>query len=216
MYNFEPEDYFEVDENFEFNTGINKLLEREVDKRLNERIDNYDHILEQNETLNSKIREMRSQISKLERELKEAEKTYLKQGSDDTKRQIFNGIKVGDKVWFAKGKYTYEKCNTCNGEKKLDVVLPNGDEVKINCPSCKGSGTFGKTTYHATEGKVTEIKYQVWNSERSSEMAFYVDYAGNYDTMQLNVGRDGYFFTKEECEAYIKEKYENDTVQKHA
>ena len=212
MYNYEPEDYFEVDENFEFNTGINKLLEREVDKRLSERIDNYDHILEQNETLNSTVRDLRSRINKLERELKDAEKIYIKQGSDDTKRQIFNGIKVGDKVWFAKGKWEHEKCNTCNGEKKIEVVLPNEDKMKINCPSCRGSGSVGKTTYHATEGVVTEIIYQVWNSERNSEMKFYIDYAGSYDTMQINVGKEGYFFTKEECETYIKEKYENKTV----
>jgi hypothetical protein len=50
-----------------------------------------------------------------------------------------NEIKVGDKVWYATFDQREEKvpCPVCYGNKKVIVILGNGDEVEVDCRYCE-------------------------------------------------------------------------------
>lgn len=193
------EDYFEVDENFEFNTGINKLLEGEVEKRLAERINGYESALERDKQSQDTIRDLKANIRELENQLSRSEKVFKSEGKDEALRELLGGFKLGDEVWFRKGNYVREDCHVCSGDKEVIAEI-NGKEVKINCPECKGYGANGKTVKSVEKGRIIEMDIHTWASGRKFEVGMYVDPTSykNSDSVKLN--KDNIFKTREECE----------------
>ena len=61
---------------------------------------------------------------------------------------------VGDIVWFAKcgNSFIHKTCTVCYGKLEVEVILGNGDTVKIPCSFC-GKG------YEAPCGTVTEYEW---------------------------------------------------------
>ncbi|MEX3713378.1 hypothetical protein ABFV99_13320 [Cytobacillus horneckiae] len=77
MYEHEMDDYF-VDENFEFNTSINKILDQEVEKRLGERIENYQEAIDRDKRSQKTISDLRNEMHKIRLDFDAAEKTFKK------------------------------------------------------------------------------------------------------------------------------------------
>lgn len=198
--NFEHEDYFELDKNFEFNTGINQILDNEVEKRVLAKIQDYNHVMERSKESEKKIGELRNQYRKLETELKDAEKTYFKQGEDKALREMLGGFKLGDEVWFVKKKYLSVTCTTCSGDRKVSATFDN-KILKVDCPKCKGHGSTGKYEYNAETGKIKEITIHTWAEGRQKEVTIYIKPVIG-DPVET---REFPFATKEECEEKITE-----------
>lgn len=201
----EPEDdYFEVDENFEFNTGINKLIDQEVEKRVHERINGYEIAIERDKQSTEENYQQRKKIRELELQLERAEKTFIKQGFEQGKREILGGYLIGDKVWFPKKKYQSEPCTTCDGKGNVYANF-DGVEVKAKCPKCS-YGRIDKSEYIAIEGTFTEIKYLTYAEGRGLERKFHLKHKNvNGDNSTGFNNTSEFFKTQEECEAYILE-----------
>ncbi|MEH7392588.1 hypothetical protein [Bacillus sp. JJ1474] len=200
---WEPdEDYFEVDENFEFNIGINKLLDQEVEKRLAERVKNYQEAIDRDERSQKTISDLRNDMHKLQLNLGVAEKTFKKEGADETLRELLGGFKLGDEVWFIKKTYVREDCPVCLGDKEVIAEI-KGEEVKIKCPECAGYGYESKTTESVEKGTVIEIKMHIWANGNKIEVKMYIKPTSyrSSDSVERRLG--GFFKTKEECEAAL-------------
>jgi hypothetical protein len=200
---WEPEeDYFEVDENFEFNTGINKLLEGEVEKRLAERVEGYEMALERDKKSQQEIRDLKSDIRELENQLSRSEKSFKSEGKDEALRELLGGFKLGDEVWFVKSHYKREECSVCSGDKKV-IVEFKGEEMKVDCPGCKGYGSNGNTTKSVERGFIKEIEIHTWASGKQFNLSMYVDPTSYRSNDSMNLRKDNIFRTKEECEASL-------------
>lgn len=199
----EDYDYFGVDENFDFNTGINKLLDQEVEKRLAERVKDYHRAIEREEKSQKTISDLRNENHKMQLELKGAEKTFKKEGSDEAKREMLGGFKLGDEVWFIKRNYFRENCPTCLGDRKVIVEL-KGEEVKIYCPTCKGYGHKDKNNETVESGIVKEINIHTW-AGGLVQTEMYIEPKSYRSNDTVNVRLGNFFKTKEEGENKLKQ-----------
>ncbi|MDQ0268902.1 hypothetical protein [Cytobacillus purgationiresistens] len=205
MYEYEQEDYFEIDENFEFNTGINKLLDEEVEKRLAERVKNYQEAIDRDKKSQKTISDLRSDMHKLQLNLGAAEKTFKKEGADDTLRELLGGFKLGDEVWFVRRRYNRVQCDTCLGDGKV-IAEFKGEEMKVQCPKCNGYGHNSDITKSVEKGIIKEIEMHTWANGKKFEVKMYID-PTTYKPGDTVSARTGEFFkTEEECEATLKEE----------
>lgn len=203
MYEY-GEDYFDLDENFEFNTMINKVIDHEVEKRLAEKIKNYQEALERDNNSQKVIRDLKREVVELKKVLHDAEKKFKKVGADETLRRLLGGFKLGDEVWFLKSVYERKKCQTCLGDGEL-IVDFKGEKMKVKCPNCSSLGTISHTKKVVEEGVVSEIKIHTWADGRKCEVEMYLK-PTSYKTSDILRVRNGEFFkTKEECEEALKE-----------
>lgn len=199
MCGYEPEEYFEVDENFEFNTGINKLLDQEVEKRLSERVKDYEKAIERDEKSQKTISDLKNEIYKLNMELSSAERKFKKAGYDDALRELLGGFKIGDNVWFIKNTYSHENCPLCLGDKKVIAEI-KVEELEITCPKCNGYGHMSKTTQSIEKGIIKEIEIHTWANGKKFEERMYIEpisYRAS-DSVEKRIG--SFFKTKEDCE----------------
>ncbi|MDA1616242.1 hypothetical protein PDK03_06495 [Bacillus cereus group sp. TH204-1LC] len=199
------ENYFGVDKNFNFNIGINNLLEREVEKRLLNRIDDYENAKERDEKSQKTISDLRNQMYKLQTELKNAEHTFKKEGSDQAKREMLGGFKLGDEVWFVRSQYNPETCSVCSGDRKL-VVEIQGKERKVKCPECNGFGSKSKLIKSAEKGLVKEIDIHTWAQGKQLSVKMYIEPTSYRASSSVQAHLGGFFKTKEECQEKINKE----------
>ncbi|MGF9909541.1 hypothetical protein [Brevibacillus porteri] len=208
MYRYEEEDrgYFEVDENFDFNTGINKLLDQEVEKRLAAKLSNYETVMQQQTELEEKLRKQNQTVFELQKELKDAEKMFVKQGTDQTKRELLGGFMLGDKVWFVKKNYTRTPCKTCAGDGNVEVTSAVvGGTFRVNCPTCRGYGTESHCDYIVAHGKLTEIHFKTWANGKCFEGKFYIEPTSYHSNDSVQTNHSQLFHSEEECQQAIND-----------
>jgi hypothetical protein len=207
MYGYHEEDYFEVDENFDFNTGINKLLDQEVEKRLAVKVKDYETAIERHEKSQQTISQLRNELHELKLNLSGAEKTFKKVGYDDALRDVLGGFKLGDEVWFIRNTYVREDCPCCFGDREVIAEI-KGEEVKVKCPKCNGYGNKSKTKKSVEKGIVKEIHTKTWAEGRQFEGKMYIQPNSyrTHDSVEQRIG--DVFKTEEECAAALKAKVE--------
>ncbi|MED1665669.1 hypothetical protein [Brevibacillus laterosporus] len=198
--------YVYVDKHFDFNTDMNKLLDQEVEKRLEVKVNGYYAALEQEKEATQKQYEQETTIRELERQLREAKKTFVKQGADQTKRELMGGFKLGDEVWFVRREHKYIPCEMCSGKGKLKAkAIEVPEPFKINCLNCKGYGEKSNYEYSVAQGIICEIKIHTWAREQCFESTFYIEptsYRAN-DSVQREHSK--IFHTEEECQKAIND-----------
>ncbi|WP_232357419.1 hypothetical protein [Bacillus tropicus] len=199
------ENYFGVDENFNFNIGINNLLEQEVEKRLLNRVSDYEKTKERDEKSQKTISDLRNQMHKLQMELKNAENTFKKEGEDQAKREMLGGFKLGDEVWFVRSQYNSETCLVCSGDKKV-VVQIQGEERKIKCPECNGFGCRRKLIKSAEKGLVKEIDIHTWAQGKQLSVKMYIEPTSYRASSSVQAHLGGFFKTKEECQEKLNKE----------
>src|SRR5699024_7012403 len=124
----------DLDDNFNFNQSLNKLIEQEVEVRLNEKINHYNVAIQERKEIFEKKNSLQMEVSHLKSELDNAKTQFFKEGSDEAKREMLGGFKLDDKVWFINLDVTRIECTEC---KKGYIFLDyKGQEVKAECPNC--------------------------------------------------------------------------------
>ncbi|AFQ30396.1 hypothetical protein BK764_14165 [Bacillus thuringiensis serovar israelensis] len=200
------ENYFEMDPNFQFNTAINELLNQEVEKRVSEKVKDYEQAKERDASSQKTISDLRNQMHKLQMELKGAENTFKKEGAGQAKREMLGGFKLGDEAWFVRSQYNSETCTVCSGDKKL-VVEIQGEERKVKCPECNGFGCRSKLIKSAEKGLVKEIDIHTWAQGKQLSVKMYIEPTSYRASSNVQAHLGGFFKTKEECEKELnKEK----------
>ncbi|NRS20624.1 hypothetical protein HP398_29835 [Brevibacillus sp. HB1.4B] len=185
---------------------MNELLEQEVANRLAAKINNYDAVMKRHSELEEKLRNQNQRVHELQRDLADAEKTFVKQGADQTKRELLGGFMLGDKVWFVKKNYTRTPCETCAGDKKVEVTsVVVGGTFLVDCPTCRGYGSESHCDYSVAHGKLSEIHFTTWANGKCFEGKFYIEptsYRSN-DSVQTNHSQ--LFHSEEECQQAVND-----------
>ncbi|TQK41945.1 hypothetical protein FB479_11646 [Brevibacillus sp. AG162] len=198
---------FDMDENYGFNTQLNEMIDQEVEKRLEAKVNGYHATLEREKRVVQVQHDQQKKIREIEQQLKDAEKTFFKQGADQTKRELMGGFKPGDKVWFAKEDWTISICDTCQGKGSLEVMsvaLP--EPLTVTCPNCRGSRSKKENTFISEQGTICEIKIHMRAQGRCFESTFYIEPVGfrsNIDPWKRN--HTEIFHTEEECQRYVND-----------
>ncbi len=200
-------DYFEIDENFNFNKGINQLLDQEVEKRLLEKVKDYEQAKERDASSQKTISDLRNQMHKLQMELKGAENTFKKEGADQAKREMLGGFELGDEAWFVRSQHNSEKCSICSGDKNV-VVEIQGEERKIKCPECNGFGFRSKLIKSAEKGLVKEIDIHTWAQGKQLSVRMYIEPTSYRASSSVQAHLGGFFKTKEECQEKLNKENE--------
>lgn len=74
--------------------------------------------------------------------------------------QIETKFNIGDTVFCAETEWAPETspCPDCIGERAWKAFLPNGEEIKISCPTCRvGYRTTGTIERYRVQGSVQEL-----------------------------------------------------------
>ena len=191
----------EVDENFDFNTGINKLLDLEVEKRLEEKIEDYNVALEREKNVTDEMYDLKRQVRSLLTKLDEAEKIFVKKGADEAKREMLGGYKLGDEIYYVHTEVSHTSCEIC--EEKGDVhALFDGQLLKAKCPKCS-YGRIRNEERSVAKGRLKEIKIHTWAEERCLEVDFYIQPDDRKRDSFSFRSFDKIFRTKDECEKVL-------------
>ncbi|TPG93533.1 hypothetical protein EEL32_00310 (plasmid) [Brevibacillus laterosporus] len=189
-----------------FNTDMNKFLDQEVEKRLEAKIKGYYAALEREKEATQKQYEQERTIRESGRQLKEAEKTFVKQGADQTKRELMGGFKLGDKVWFIRKEYNPVPCETCSGKRKLEVrAIAVLEPFKADCPICQGRGNKPSYEYSVEQGIIREIKIHTWAKEKRFEGTFYIEPTSYRTIDSVSSEHSDLFHTEGECRKAIND-----------
>jgi len=132
------------------------LLDQEVYDALDE-INNAEKQLEdlnfQISMANSKLEEIRQQIKKEEEyDRTNAPKEFLRR----IVTQYTGDYAPGDKVFRVKPHYTVEDCPTCHRKKQVTATF-NGEEIKVSCPECQGTGTKRTVEYIVDQDIISSV-----------------------------------------------------------
>lgn len=161
-----------LDDNFNFNQSLNKLIEQEVEVRLNEKINHYSVAMQERKELLEKKNSLQAEVNHLQSELDNAKTQFFKEGSDEAEREMLGGFKLDDKVWFINLDITRMECTECNkGYIFLDF---KGQEVKAECPKCS-HGRIRHEKRCVTDGRIEEIEIHTWNHGKQLDTTIYVE-----------------------------------------
>ncbi|WP_409177471.1 hypothetical protein [Brevibacillus fortis] len=197
---------FEMDENYEFNTQLNEMLDQEVEKRLEAKINGYHAAIEREKKAVQVQYDQQKKIRELEQQLKDAEKTFFKQGADQTKRELMGGFKLGDKVWFIRKEYKSVRCEICSGKGQIEVRASEVTEpFKVNCPECKGYSKKSNYEYKVEQGVIHEIKMHTWANEKRFEGTFYIEPTSYKANDSISCNYSSLFHAEEECQQAIND-----------
>lgn len=199
------EQYERKEEEFEFNGIVNELLNKEVEKRVGEKIKGYEYNMEQAEKHRVEISERRSEVRELQADLLVAEKKFAKQGEDNVMRKLLGGYKLGDKVWYLRSKSNQVECGTCAGGKEVEANV-NGEMRQVKCPDCN-YGYHSVKEYSVASGTFSEMKVHTWAEGRKLEVNLYVQPEGNRNADSVKFWNyDDLYATEEECVVALEVK----------
>jgi len=193
----------ECESKSDFDLTMNDLIEQEVDKKVKEKVQDYNRMKEKFNKIKDEKYKADIEISRLSSDLEDAETNFYNKGIKDGKREILNGFYTGDKVWIVKTIRNQYTCETCSGDSKINADF-NGRSVTVECPDCR----YGRITdirYEPVYVEISEIDVKVWAKGKRSNVEVYVDKIDNKDS-DIEMKRfSDLFKTKEECEVKIKE-----------
>lgn len=184
---YEDYNYFS-DEDFktDFHIALDDLINAEVEKRLEVRITDIDHLREEQKQYEAKIVEANLKVQEANTKRQDAERAVRKAEAerDDTIKQCKQSISdatqqklnemFGD--WL-KEKYAYyvvreeswQHCPYCrNG--KVEITLPTGDQATTSCKVCNGEGHI---PYYRYDSKSIETTYPTFVQEAYGNLTPY-------------------------------------------
>lgn len=172
-------DYPTEDMKTEFHLALDDLIDAEVEKRLEERIEDIAYLREKQKQYDEKIAEANKKVKEVDEKRYEAERARSRAESerDNTIRQCKQSISDATQAkldelfgdWL-KEKYVYyvereercwARCPYCNSG-KVNITLPNGDKATTTCKVCNGDG---HREYDGYEYKSIETTYPTFVKE---------------------------------------------------
>ena len=147
---------------------INRIIENEVTRRLTERqrqieSDNEYYKTEMFKAKN-KLRDIKYQVESYQ---KDAEK-IVRDAVKIAQREYWFDCAVGDTVYLIDYDYIRDKCQRCDGDGKIAVII-DGIEVNAECPIC---GTYAKKEKltrripKIIKGKVERLEIELTNTNK--------------------------------------------------
>ena len=172
-------DYPTEDMKTEFHIALDNIIDDEVEKRLEERIEDINYLRERQKQYDEKIAEANQKVKEADQKRCEAERARSKaeRERDDTIKQCKQSISDATQAkldelfgdWL-KEKYVYyververcwAHCPYCSSG-KVNITLPNGDKAVTECKVCNG---HGHREYDGYEYKSIETTYPTFVKE---------------------------------------------------
>ena len=156
-------DYPTEDMKTEFHLALDNLIDAEVEKRLEERIEDITYLREKQKQYDEKIAEANKKVKEADDKRREAERARgnAERERDDTIKQCKQSISdatqqkldelFGDwlkekTVYHLTRKRSWAYCPYCKSG-QVDIVLPNGDKAVTQCKVCGGHGYHEYDSY---------------------------------------------------------------------
>lgn len=189
------EDYIsEEDLKTDFHIALDELIDAEVEKRLEERIQDIDHLREKQKQYDKKISEAQQKVKEADNKRYEAEKAQraaererdfargqCKQAISDVTQQkldeLFGHWLKQKSVYYLERETLWAWCPYCS-HGKVKINLPNGDEAVTQCKVCGGSGY---EQYDSYIRKSMETTYPTFIKEYPSQniKPYFMSYGWN-------------------------------------
>jgi hypothetical protein len=192
IYDQEP-----LTEEQEFGMTVSELIDKEVERWLEEKVDELRVLRDVNRSLGESLQKQRREYDQLQREVVAVEKKAYEQGREDERREFLGGLTVGDEVHFMKHTFVSQACKVCGGQKQLTVVHEQAGAMEVNCPACNLSGRQGDWYWKPYTGKIVQVDVKIRDKGSLSEGKFYIK-ADKYDS-SFEVELKNVFKTKTEC-----------------
>lgn len=179
------EDYYgfsEEDLKTDFHITLDEVIDAEVEKRLEGRIEDINLLRERQKQYDEKIAEAQKKVKEADAKRYEAEKAchnaererdntieQCKQSISDATQQkldeLFGDWLKESYIYYLEKDRTWEWCPYChNGE--VNVKLPNGDNAVVKCKVCGGQG---HKEYYAYQYKSMETTYPTFIKENQGK-----------------------------------------------
>lgn len=176
-----------------FYSQLDKLMNKEVQRRVSRRISDYDRTKADNSRLDRELRQSRIEVRNLQNELQNVLKTSVQQAKQD----LTGGFKVGEKIWTAAYMSDSTTCATCEGNKKVTALVA-GTEMLVRCPSCNGDGYHSKSYYEPFQDEIVWIHIHI-NSKDAKDAKY------SLRKKNQDYGINQIFKTLEDCQKYCDE-----------
>lgn len=184
MYDY-YENYYEIPEEdlkTDFHIALDKIIDFEVEKRLEERVKDIDLLREKQKQYDDKIAEANNKVKEADDKRLEADRARMtaERERDNTIKQCEQSIsdatqqKLDEmfghwlderKVYYLRKDKSYVYCPYCNSG-KVEIKLPSGDKATTKCKVCDGSGRV-EYTYYETES--IETDYPTFKKENQGK-----------------------------------------------
>ena len=157
MYDY-YENYYEIPEEdlkTDFHFALDKIIDIEVEKRLEDRIKDIDHLRENQKQYDEKIADANNKVKEADTKRQEAERARMvaERERDNTIEQCEQSISDATKqkldemfghwlnesyVYYLHKDKSYAYCPYCNNG-QVEIKLPNGDKATTKCKVCGGN-----------------------------------------------------------------------------
>lgn len=207
----------EEDLKTDFHIALDEIIDAEVEKRLEERIEDINLLRERQKQYDEKIAEANNKVKEADEKRYEAERAsrkaererddtinQCKQSISDTTQQkldeLFGDWLKEDSVYYLEKSSGWVSCPYChNGE--VNITLPNGDKAVTKCKVCNGEGHRKYDTY---QSKSVTTNYPTFIKEnKGNTIAPYFIGTGYYGSLYRVALRD--VMTYREAEDKAKE-----------
>lgn len=222
MYDY-YENYYEIPEEdlkTDFHFALDKVIDFEVEKRLEERIKDIDLLRENQKQYDEKIAEANNKVKEADEKRFEADRARMaaEREKDNTIKQCEQSISDATQqkldemfghwldernVYYLRKDKSYAYCPYCNSG-KVEIKLPSGDKATTKCKVCDGHGRV-EYTYYKTES--IETSYPTFKKENQGKTLtpYFVRPGRYYGLVEVPL-RD--VMTREEAEKKAKTRNE--------
>ena len=188
---YEDYRFSEDDLKTDFHIALDEIIDAEVEKRLESRIEDINILRENQKQYAEKIVEAQKKAKEADDKRREAERardsaeierdntiSQCKQSiSDATQKKLdkmFGDWLKEKYVYFLRKKKDYLSCPYCRGG-KVNITLSNGDKAVTNCKVCNGEGHM---EYDAYESEIITTSYPSFIKENhdKSIAPYFLDY----------------------------------------
>lgn len=186
--------YSEDDLKTDFHIALDDLIDAEVEKRLEERIEDIAYLREKQKQYDEKIAEANKKVREADEKRYEAERArsraeserdnvvnQCKQSISDATQakldEMFGDWLKEQYVYYVVKESTWLSCPYCKSG-KVDITLPNGDKAITSCKVCNGEG-HTKYDRYETESIGTEYPTFVKEDYGKSIAPYFIQYKWN-------------------------------------
>lgn len=155
----------EEDLKTDFHMALDDIIDAEVEKRLEERVQDINLLRERQKQYDEKIAEANKKVKEADEKRYEAEKArrtaererdntidQCKQSISDTTQQkldeMFGDWLKEDYVYYLEKDSSWVSCPYCR-KGEVDIILPSGDKAVTKCKVCNGEGHKKYDTYRS-------------------------------------------------------------------
>jgi hypothetical protein len=188
-------------EHMEFSVAINQLIDDEVAKRNKELSEQNAYLLSNKEIIEKQLSDLRFFKHGAEYDFKKTLEEAVKQAEIDTVKKITGGFVIGQHIWAVRQVGEDSLCPNCHGQKKYDVIIPDGTNrtSSISCPDCRGWGKITTYSSQPEQAKIYEIN--IVNDNHGWKMKGIRSAKKWNETGNVEMELSGCFATLEECQA---------------